>query len=142
MSDIEAEYQAIRDKKNDEEGWFKKDLLEALSKLEEDPEEKAESEKLSKALFGVEGLSFMNEALNDLENMTLTKELTAARAILNGDDLPPLRDNEVETVNHYFTITELKQMRPEVLAQHIKILEEELTKEHKTLTSDMFRVEV
>lgn len=82
----------------------------------------------------------MNECMTDLNEMTRSKELEKARAILNGVPLLELKENEIETREHYFTVTELKQMRPEVLAHHIKVLEKEMIEEPLKLTSEMFGV--
>lgn len=106
MSSVEAEYQALRDKLNEQDGTFKNELL-----------------------------SILEEAAREMEPLT-----EKARAILNGVPLPELKENEIETREHYFTVTELKQMRPEVLAHHIKVLEKEMTEEPLKLTSEMFGV--
>jgi len=145
MSSVEAEYQALRDKLNEQDGTFKNELLSILEEAarEREPlteEEEAESKEFAKDFFGGENLRFMNECMTDLNKITRSKELEKARAILNGVPLPNLQENEIETREHYFTVTELKQMRPEVLAHHIKVLEKEMTEEPLKLTSEMFGV--
>ncbi len=144
MSSVEAEYQTLRDKLNEQDGTFKNELLSILEEaLEREPlteEEEAESKEFAKDFFGGENLRFMNECMTDLNEITRSKELEKARAILNGVPLPELKENEIETREHYFTVTELKQMRPEVLAHHIKVLEKEMTEEPLKLSSEMFGV--
>lgn len=144
MSSVEAEYQALRDKLNEEAGSFNNAMISMFEKaLEREPlteEEEAESKEFARDFFGGENLRFMNECMTDLNEMTRSKELEKARAILNGVPLPELQENEIETREHYFTVTELKQMRPEVLTHHIKVLEKEMTEEPLKLTSEMFGV--